>query len=189
MSETVETVESAETAEAGETAVTGAAERSTAAAEDLFRLLESGGAEYRLLDHAPEGRTDVVSEMRGNRIEQAAKCIVVRTKVTKKQSAYVLAVVPGDRKVDLDRIREHRDARNASFADSPTAERLSQSVSGAIIPFAFDPALELVVDPDLLVHEEIYFNAGSLDRSIALKTEDYLRLAQPVIKRIALAEA
>ncbi|HEX4788705.1 MAG TPA: YbaK/EbsC family protein [Actinospica sp.] len=188
MSKTVEGAETAEAVATAETVETVAADQSTAA-EDLFRLLESGGAEYRLMNHAPEGRTDVVSEMRGHRIEQAAKCIVVRTKVTKKQSAYVLAVVPGDRKVDLDRIREHRDARNASFADSPTAERLSQSVSGAIIPFTFDPALELVVDPDLLVHEEIYFNAGSLDRSIALKTDDYVRLAQPVVKRIALTVA
>lgn len=157
------------------------------AAEELFRLLETGGADYRLMEHAAEGRTDVVSELRGNPVEQAAKCIVVRTKITKKESAYVLAVVPGDRKVDLDRIREHREARNASFADSPTAERLSRSVSGSIIPFAFDPALELLVDPDLLQHEEIYFNAGTLDRSIALRTADYIRLAQPVVKRIALA--
>lgn len=169
------------------TATATATTPTSAAAVELFRLLATGGAEYRLMDHPPEGRTDVVSEMRGNPVEQAAKCIVVRTKVTKKESAYVLAVVPGDRKVDLDRIRDHRAARNASFADSPTAERLSQSVSGAIIPFAFDPALELVVDPDLLAHEEIYFNAGTLDRSIALKTKDYIRLAQPVVKQIALA--
>jgi len=162
--------------------------RPGSAAEELMRVLETGGAEYRLMDHPPEGRTDVVSELRGHPLEQAAKCIVVRTKVTRKDSAYVLAVVPGHRRVDLDRVREHREARNASFADSPTAERLSRSVSGAIMPFAFDPALELLVDPDLLAQEVIYFNAGSLDRSIALKTTDYVRLAQPVVKRIALAD-
>ncbi len=162
--------------------------RPGSAAEELIRVLETGRAQYRLMDHSPEGRTAVVSELRGHPIEQAAKCIVVRTRVTKKDAAYVLAVVPGHRRVDLDRVRAHRAARNASFADSPTAERLSRSVSGAITPFAFDPALELIVDPDLLTQDVIYFNAGSLDRSIALRTSDYVRLAQPVVIRIAMAD-
>jgi Ala-tRNA(Pro) deacylase len=163
--------------------------RSPSAGEQLFQLLETSGARYRLLEHAPEGRTDLASELRGNPVAQAAKCIVVRAKLANRESAYVLAVVPGDRRVDLDRIREHRGARSAAFADPTTAERLSRSLSGAIVPFAFDPELELVVDPELLEHRQIYFNAGSLDRSIALGTADYVSLARPLVKRIALAQA
>ncbi|MFC1418877.1 YbaK/EbsC family protein [Streptacidiphilus cavernicola] len=157
----------------------------TSAAVRLQTQLDEGGARYRVIEHAPEGRTDVVSEMRGHPVGQAAKCIVVRTKVTKKTSRYVLAVVPGDRRVDLDRIRELCEARSASFADPETAERLTRSVSGSIVPFSFDPALELLVDPDLLGHSEIYFNAATLDRSLALDTQDYLRIARPTLERIA----
>jgi Ala-tRNA(Pro) deacylase len=36
-----------------------------------------------------------------------------------------------------------------------------------------------VADPGLLAHPEIYFNAARLDRSLALATRDYLRLANP----------
>jgi hypothetical protein len=34
-------------------------------------------------------------------------------------------------------------------------------------------------------HEEIYFNATRLDRSMALNTEDYKALAGPRLERIA----
>ncbi|MEV0696097.1 YbaK/EbsC family protein [Streptomyces sp. NPDC050388] len=145
----------------------------------LLDLLKSNGARYRLIAHPPEGRTEVVSELRGHPLEQAAKCIITRATLTKKNSRYVLAVVPGDRRVDLGRIQELCGARRVSFADRATAERLSGCVSGSIVPFAFDPALELMVDPDLLVHEEIFFNAADLALSVALNVQDYVRIAAP----------
>nr|WP_277441828.1 YbaK/EbsC family protein [Streptomyces sp. SPB162] len=151
----------------------------------LLDLLTVHNARFRRIEHAPEGRTDLASALRGHPVEQAAKCIVVRVKVTKKSSHYVLAVVPGDRRVDLGRIRELWEARDASFADRATAERLSGCVSGAIVPFSFDPALELVVDPALLEHEEIFFNAADLDLSVALDVRDYLRIAEPRTEAIA----
>lgn len=156
-----------------------------AARTRLIDLLSDHDARFRPIEHPPEGRTDVVSELRGHPVEQAAKCIVVRVKVTKKRSHYLLAVVPGDRRVDLGRIQELYAARHVSFADRATAERLSGCVSGAIVPFAFDPALELVVDPALLDHEEIYFNAADLRLSMALDVGDYIRIAAPRTETIA----
>jgi Ala-tRNA(Pro) deacylase len=45
--------------------------------------------------------------------------------------------------------------------------------------------LALVVDPSLLENDELYFNAARLDRSMALKTSDYVALAKPRLERIA----
>jgi Ala-tRNA(Pro) deacylase len=43
----------------------------------------------------------------------------------------------------------------------------------------------LIVDPSLLENDELYFNAARLDRSVVLKTRDYLTLAKPRIEGIA----
>ena len=48
-----------------------------------------------------------------------------------------------------------------------------------------DVYVRLIADPALLDCGELYFNAGRLDRSIALASEDYVRLARPRIARIA----
>ncbi|HHT1687219.1 TPA: YbaK/EbsC family protein, partial [Raoultella ornithinolytica] len=51
---------------------------------------------------------------------------------------------------------------------------------GAIPPFSFHPDLRLIADPLLFDrYPEIAFNAGQLDKSIILNTEDYLRIARP----------
>ena len=151
----------------------------------LIEVLDQHNAQYRLIDHEPEGRTEIVSPMRGNNVSQAAKCIVVMVKVGKKITKYVLAVVPGDAKVDLNAIKSLFNGTYISFATPEIAEKLAGSVSGTILPFSFNPELELVVDPELLKNEEIFFNAARLDRSMALKTTDYTELAKPRLERIA----
>jgi Ala-tRNA(Pro) deacylase len=155
----------------------------------LVSLLDARGATYRLIDHPPEGRTEVVSPMRGNRLSQAAKCIVLMVKIGKKVTRHVLAVVPGDTRVDLEAVRTLLGGSYVSFASPEVAERLAGSVTGTILPFALDPGLELVVDPALLENDELYFNAARLDRSMALKTADYVALAAPRVERIARADA
>lgn len=103
----------------------------------LIADLDAAGARYRLIEHAPEGRTELVSALRGHALAHAAKCLVLMIKLGKKQTRYVLAVVPGDAR------------------------------------------LELIADPALLDGGELYFNAGRPDHSVALASEDYVRLAQP----------
>src|SRR5215468_7723147 len=145
----------------------------------LITLLDQHRASYRLIDHAPEGQTEIVSPMRGNALSQAAKCIVLMVKIGKKITKYILAVVPGDAKVDLQAVKALLRGTYVAFASSDVAERLAGSVAGTILPFSFNPELELVVDPSLLENDELYFNAARLDRSMALKAQDYLAVAKP----------
>ena len=56
----------------------------------LVAFLDEHGVQYRLIDHAPEGRTEIVSPMRGNMLSQAAKCIVLMVKMGKKITRYIL---------------------------------------------------------------------------------------------------
>jgi Ala-tRNA(Pro) deacylase len=163
-------------------------EAALSAYEQLLALLDAHGARYRLIDHAPEGRTEIVSVLRGNALSQAAKCIIVMVKVGKKVTHHVLAVVPGDARVDLDAIKKLFGGTYISFASQEIAERLSGCVAGTILPFAFNAELELIADPSLLANEELYFNAARLDRSMELNASDYVSLARPRLERIAVRQ-
>ena len=150
----------------------------------LIALLNQSGTPYRLIDHAPEGRTELVSAMRGNTLSQAAKCIILMVKLGKKVTRYVLAVVPGDAKVDLQAVKALMGGTYVAFASAEIAERLAGSVTGTILPFSFNPELEVIVDPSLLENDEIYFNAARLNRSMILTTKDYVTFAKPRLSRI-----
>ena len=91
----------------------------------------------------------------------------------------------GNARVDLNAVKALMKSTYVSFASPEIAERLAGSVAGTVLPFAFSPELELTVDPALLENDEIYFNAARLDRSMALRTRDYIALARPRIERLA----
>jgi Ala-tRNA(Pro) deacylase len=157
--------------------------------ERLIAYLDQNGAQYRLIDHPPEGRTDIVSPMRGHPVSAAAKCLILMVKVGRKVTKYVLGVVPGDARIDLNAVKRLKNGTFVSLSTSQAAEELSGSAVGTILPFAFDPRLELMADPGLLESPELFFNAARLDRSIALKTSDYVRLAKPRFERIVMPKS
>jgi Ala-tRNA(Pro) deacylase len=151
----------------------------------LISLLDGSSVPYELIDHEPEGATEAVSALRGHHASEAAKCIVLRVRVDRRTTRHVLAVVPGDRRVDLDAIRSLFAARHVGFSDAETAERLARTIPGTVLPFSFDPALEVVADPDVVAQPRLYFNAARLDRSLCISGADYERLAQPRVEPIA----
>jgi len=154
--------------------------------EQLRTLLDKEGATYRVLEHEAEGRTEVITQIRGNRIEQAIKSMVVQVRMSKKENLYYLANVPGDCRVDFDAIKAHFNAAGIGMAPREKAEALTGCVIGSIPPFTFNEKLGLLADPMIKENDEVVFNAGSLEKSIFMKMEDYFRVANPQVVSIAL---
>ncbi|MBI2333012.1 MAG: YbaK/prolyl-tRNA synthetase associated domain-containing protein [Chloroflexi bacterium] len=153
--------------------------------EKLKALLDEHNAVYRIIEHEAEGRTEFITKIRGNRIEQAIKSMVVQVRMSKKENVYALANVPGDCRVDFAGIKSYFGADSVAMAAREKAEALTGCTIGSIPPFSFNQELILLADPMIRENEEVVFNAGSLERSIFMKMEDYFRIANPQIAQIA----
>ena len=128
--------------------------------EKLLALLEQHQARYQLMSHEPTGKCEAVAAIRGTQIGQGAKALVGPVKGNGVKQ-HVLAVLPADQQADLARVAEAVGGRRASLA-SPAE-----------------------VDPLLFERfSEIAFNAGRLDRSVILNTEDYRRLSNANVVKI-----
>ena len=154
--------------------------------QQLCDLLDQEGATYRVIEHEPEGRTEMIAKIRGNRIQQSIKSIVVQVRINRKENIYCLANVPGDCRIDFDGIRNYFNADSVAFASREKAQELTGCVIGAIPPFSFSDQFQVLADPLIQENEEVVFNAGRLDRSIFMKLDDYIRIAKPQITQIAL---
>ncbi len=151
--------------------------------ERLRNILEEGQARFRVIEHPAEGNSHKVAEIRGTEVGQGAKAMLC--KVADAPGRFVLAVLPGDERVDFAKVAAAVGARKVKLADAADAEAATGCVIGSIPPFSFDPSIRLVVDPQLLArYREVAFNAGRLDASIVLDGDDYRRLAQPLLADI-----
>ena len=154
--------------------------------EQLRELLDKEGATYRLIEHEPAGRTEIIAKLRGNRIEQSIKSMVLQVRLTRKENIYCLANVPGDCRVNFDGVKNYFGADSVAFAKREKAEELTGCVIGSIPPFSFNDQLQLLADPLIQQNDEVVFNAGRLDRSIMMNLSDYIRIAKPQLVPIAL---
>jgi Ala-tRNA(Pro) deacylase len=154
--------------------------------EQLRALLDQEGATYRVIEHVAEGRTELIAQIRGNRIEQSVKSMTLQVRLSRKDNIYCLANVPGDCRVDFEGVKSYFNADSVAFASRDKAQALTGCVIGAIPPFSFNEQLQVLADPLVLQNEEVVFNAGRLDRSIFMRLDDYVRIAKPQIVKIAL---
>ena len=154
--------------------------------QQLCDLLEEQGAAFRVIEHESEGRTEFIAKIRGNKIEQSIKSIVVQVRRKGQGNLYCLANVPGDCRIDFDGIKRLFHADSVAFAARDKAQALTGCVIGAIPPFSFNDQLQILADPLIQQNEDVVFNAGRLDRSIFMKLADYIRIAKPQMAGIAL---
>lgn len=148
--------------------------------EKLVDLFEKGQAQFRVLEHPAAGKTSKsVAEIRGTELGQGAKALVCHVKGNGVK-LYVLAILPADKQADLAKLAVAVGGRRASLASPDEVAELTGCVFGAVPPVSFHPNLKLVADPSLYErYDELAFNAGLLDHSIIIKTEDYKRIVHP----------
>ena len=154
--------------------------------DQLVALLSEAKAKFRVIEHEAEGRSEAISVIRGNRPDQAAKAMVLDVRGGGGGRRHVLAILPGNRKLDFGAVAALFEARKCGFASPETAEELTGCVMGSVPPFALNPNLAIVVDQDLLANDTLFFNAGRLDRSMELDAKDWLAVARPRVGRISV---
>ena len=145
----------------------------------IVSLLEAENCRYELIEHAPEGDTVVASRIRGHAVRDAAKSLVLEALGgTGAVEKYYLAVVPGDKRVDLRFLRQVVNAKRLQLAPEHVARMLTGCGMGAVPPFSFNEELIVLVDMAIAESNRIFFNAGELHRSIAMEGGDFIRIGR-----------
>jgi Ala-tRNA(Pro) deacylase len=105
---------------------------------------------------------------------------MAKTVVVNLDGHLAMAVVPADRKVDLDRLRRATGALSAELADEREfIGDFPECEPGAMPPFGNLYGMAVYVEPHLAADRQIAFNAGSHTELISMAYKDFERLVHP----------
>ena len=142
--------------------------------ERLQAKLTEAGAQFTVLRHAPVFTSEEAAAVRGTPLSSGAKALVV-----KAAEAFVLLVVPADRKLDSKKARAGLGVKAMRFATREEVEQLTGLQPGSIPPFGSLFGLPCHCDPALALNDTFNFNAGDHSISISLRYDEYARVERP----------
>jgi len=143
--------------------------------EKIKEILNASGIKYSLKHHEPVYTSEQASRIRGDKLKQGAKAIIMDT-----SKNFVLIVLSAEKKINSKKLKKILKSKSLSFASHDKVKSLGLE-SGSVPPFGSFFGLKTYVDKSLLENEDISFNAGSLTDSIKMKLKDYLAIEKPII--------
>ena len=145
--------------------------------EKIKNWLISESVEFREVHHEVTKTSEESAKARGEDISIGRKALVLKTGDT-----FSIFVLSAARKLDSAAVKKFLKIKKTRFASKDELFELTGLKPGSVPPFGRPIIdLKLYVDNSITENEKIAFNAGSLTDSVIMKTEDYLKLASPVI--------
>ena len=148
---------------------------------DLAEYLKNAGVWHRFMDKPETVHTADASRATGIELSRITKNLVCRT----SDGRYALLVVPGDRRVSLQKAAQTLNTRNIRLLGFNEAEAVSGYPPGGTPSLHHKTAMSVIVERDLLSNETIFCGGGSRDKILELRTEDVLKLTNGVTADIS----
>jgi Cys-tRNA(Pro)/Cys-tRNA(Cys) deacylase len=131
-------------------------------------------------DHECKGAVFAAQAV-GFPLEKTIKTLVV---VVGEQQ-YALALMPGDRELDLKRMARACKSKRTDMAPKTTAERLTGYKVGGISPFGLTGPLPSFMDSRLLACDAVIINGGQRGTMLKMSPADIARLLNSTVADIA----
>jgi Ala-tRNA(Pro) deacylase len=137
-------------------------------------LLKQHGIAFQVLRHTPVYTSEEAARVRGTPLASGAKALIC-----KGEEAFVMFVLPADRKLDSRTARRTKGWRKLRFATREEVLELTGLVPGSIPPFGSLFSLPTLCDRRLGESEVINFNAGDHSISVSMRYVDYIQVEKP----------
>ena len=144
-------------------------------ARKLKEFLDSQGIKYITISHSPAYTAQEVAACAHIPGKEMAKTVMIKI-----DGDLAMAVLPANRKVVLQDLRDITETNDVAFAsEADFKARFPDCEPGAMPPFGNLYDMEVYVAPGLVEDDQIAFNAGTHTELIKMAYRDFERLVKP----------
>ena len=151
---------------------------------NVTRLLDQKKVNYTVYELPPEKLgAEVTAEILSVPVETVFKTIVIKREGRGKP---ILAVVPGDREVDLKKLALAVGEKKVFLTTQNEAEQLTKLQVGGISPLALiNRGFQVVIDQSAKMYMEIHVSGGQRGLNIRLPVRDLQKLTNARLAEIS----
>jgi Ala-tRNA(Pro) deacylase len=143
----------------------------------LMEFLDKNGVKYISIRHSPAYTAQEIAGAAHIKGQNVAKTVMVRI-----DGELAMAVLPAQCRVDLDKLKQARNAQSAEIAKEADFTQLFPDCEpGAMPPFGNLYDLPVWVDTTLIGDDKIAFNAGTHSDLVQMTYKDFERLVKPEV--------
>jgi prolyl-tRNA editing enzyme YbaK/EbsC (Cys-tRNA(Pro) deacylase) len=142
--------------------------------ERVAGVLRRGGIEARI-EEFPQGTptAEAAAEAAGCALGQIVKSLVFHA-----GGRFLVAMVPGDRRADREKVALAAGSRRARVANADEVVAATGFAPGAVAPFPLPGVARTLIDRRLLTQPLLWIGAGSDRHLAAIAPADLVRLTQ-----------
>lgn len=150
--------------------------------QQILNLLAERGCAYQLLEHDFVHSSRDAARVRGTRLEEAAKALVLHDRITDE---FFMCIVSGHMRLDLKRVKALRGSKNVSLAAPDDVLRVTGCKVGTVPPFPTLLGLEGYCDKGVVANKFVLFSAASHYKSIRMQSAVWQEIAGVTVVEIA----
>ena len=140
--------------------------------EAVKKLLDDNNINYETASHERVYTSEEAAKVRGVPLSTGVKSMIIRT-----ESGFFLVLVPGDRRIDFDKIKN--ELGKATLASADDVFRMTGCEVGSVHPFGNLFGLQIFMDRRVLDNNIVNFNAGLHEVSISMSPRDMASIINP----------
>jgi Cys-tRNA(Pro)/Cys-tRNA(Cys) deacylase len=150
---------------------------------DLKDFLEREGVDAQLIDlRVPMKTADAAARQLGVPVGGIFKSLVFST----DSGEVLVAVLPGDKRVDFKAVARVAGCAKVSFASHEVALRETGYPPGGTPPLGYPKPLRVIVDEALLQYSEGHGGGGRPELLLRIQPQELLRVTNGTLARVSL---
>ena len=141
-------------------------------AETLERHLQRAHCDYKLVEHEPSATSLEAARKAHIPAARMAKSVILDD----RRGHYLMAVLPANRKLDLDKVRKGSQRWQLS-GEHNLVGLFKDCQRGAVPALGALYGLDMLIDPQLARLADVYLEAGDHENLVHMSMDDFFNLA------------
>jgi Cys-tRNA(Pro) deacylase len=146
--------------------------------------LEANGVPHSVVVTQPASSAEESAQFQGIELHQLLRTIVVR----RGEGDYLFVLVPGGRRFDWPKLREHLGVKRMSLPDADEAQAVTGYERGTITPFGSTRAWPVIADASIQGLPVVAIGGGKRGTNIHIAPQDLVRATNADIVDVTIAE-